>query len=155
MSYAFARNATRPLRAWAALMPVFGAALAMAAIGAAAAAPAPTVDLDISKFAFVPKEVTIAPGTTIVWINRDETPHTVTSNNKSFASKGLDTGDKFEHTFASEGDSVHDRRRACTQAISRARWRSGGKDGVFVQPSRTLVVFGRTPDSMLRLSGTR
>ena len=71
---------------------------------AAAATPAATVDLNISKFAFVPKEVTIAPGTTIVWINRDETPHTVTSNNKSFASKGLDTGDKFEHTFASEGD---------------------------------------------------
>jgi plastocyanin len=104
MGYAFARNATHPLRAWAALMLVFGAALAMPAIGAAAATPAPTVDLNISKFAFVPKEVTIAPGTTIVWINRDETPHTVTSNNKSFASKGLDTGDKFEHTFASEGD---------------------------------------------------
>jgi plastocyanin len=104
MSYAFARNATHPLRAWAALMLVFGAALAMPAICAVAATPAPTVDLNISKFAFVPKEVTIAPGTTIVWINRDETPHTVTSNNKSFASKGLDTGDKFEHTFASEGD---------------------------------------------------
>ena len=53
------------------------------------------------------KEITVAPGTRIVWTNRDETPHTVTSNDKSFASKGLDTDDKFEHTFASEGDFAY------------------------------------------------
>jgi plastocyanin len=35
--------------------------------------------------------------------HRDETLYR-TSNDKSFASKGLDTDDKFEHTFASEGD---------------------------------------------------
>jgi hypothetical protein len=49
-------------------------------------------------------QITVAPGTKIIWTNRDETPHTVTSNDKSFASKGLDTDDKFEHTFGSEGD---------------------------------------------------
>ena len=65
---------------------------------------AATVDVDIAKFAFGPKEITIAPGTKIVWTNHDETPHTVTSNDKSFASKGLDTDDKFEHTFRHEGD---------------------------------------------------
>ena len=76
----------------------------MRAVFAAAATPASTVDLNIAKFAFAPKEITIAPGTKIVWTNHDETPHTVTSKDKSFASKGLDTDDKFEHTFASEGD---------------------------------------------------
>jgi plastocyanin len=74
----------------------------MPAIGAQADPPAPNVD--ITKFAFVPNEITIAPGTRIVWTNHDETPHTVTSKDKSFASKGLDTDDRFEHTFASEGD---------------------------------------------------
>lgn len=79
---------------------------------AAAATSAQTIDVNITKFAFTPKEITIAPGTKIVWINQDETPHTVTSKDKSFASKGLDTSDRFEHTFASEGDfsyfcSVH------------------------------------------------
>jgi plastocyanin len=92
------------LRASAALVLVFCAALVMPAIFAAAASPGPTVDLNIAKFAFAPKEITIAPGSKIIWTNRDETPHTVTSNDKSFASKGLDTDDKFEHTFASEGD---------------------------------------------------
>ena len=104
MSYFFSRSTTRPLRASAALVLVFCAALVMHAIFAAAAPPAPSADLNIAKFAFAPKEITIAPGTKIIWTNRDETPHTVTSNDKSFASKGLDTDDKFEHTFASEGD---------------------------------------------------
>ena len=104
MSYAFSRNTTRPFRACVALALVFCAAFVMPAIFAAAAPPAQTVDLNIAKFAFAPKEITIAPGTKIIWTNHDETPHTVTSNDKSFASKGLDTDDKFEHTFASEGD---------------------------------------------------
>jgi plastocyanin len=104
MSHAFSRNTIRPFRACVALALVFGAALVMPAIFAAAATPAPTVDLNIAKFAFAPKEITTAPGTKITWTNRDDTPHTVTSNDKSFASKGLDTDDKFEHTFAREGD---------------------------------------------------
>jgi plastocyanin len=104
VSYAFSRNTTHPLRACAVLTLVFSASFGMPAIAAVAAPPAPTVDSNITKFVFAPKEITIAPGTKITWTNRDETPHTVTSNDKSFASKGLDTDDKFEHTFASEGD---------------------------------------------------
>jgi len=104
MSHAFSRIIAHPVRAGAILALVLCVAFVMPAIFAAAAAPAPTVDLNIAKFAFAPKEITIAPGTKIVWTNHDETPHTVTSNDKSFASKGLDTDDKFEHTFASEGD---------------------------------------------------
>ena len=104
MNYVFSRNAAHPLRTRAVLALVLCAAFAMPAIFAVAAAPASTVDIGIAKFAYGPKEITIAPGTKIVWTNHDETPHTVTSNDKSFASKGLDTDDKFEHTFASEGD---------------------------------------------------
>ena len=104
MNHVFSRNTIRPFLACAALALALCATLVMPAIFAAAAAPAPTVELDIAKFAFAPKEITIAPGTKIIWTNRDETPHTVTSNDKSFASKGLDTDDQFEHTFASEGD---------------------------------------------------
>jgi plastocyanin len=72
-----------------------------------AASPATAVDVAITKFAFAPKEITVAPGTRIVWTNRDETPHTVTSSTKAFASKGLDTDDTFEHTFDGEGDFAY------------------------------------------------
>src|SRR6266436_9214980 len=102
MSYVFTRAIAQPVRATAMLALLVLTAFVMPAIFAAAAAPAPAVD--IAKFAFAPKEITIAPGTKIVWTNHDETPHTVTSNDKSFASKGLDTDDTFEHTFANEGD---------------------------------------------------
>ena len=105
MRCALLRNSTHPLRAWAARAVVLCATFVMPALFAVAASPAPTVD--IAKFTFAPKEITVAPGTTIIWTNRDETPHTVTSNDKSFASKGLDTDDTFEHVFASEGDFTY------------------------------------------------
>ena len=103
MRHASFRKARRPLRACIALAFVLVVAFATPALFAAPVR-APTVDVNIAKFAYGPKEITVAPGTTIIWTNHDEAPHTVTSNDKSFASKGLDTDDKFEHTFASEGD---------------------------------------------------
>ena|SRR5438067_1323128 len=104
MRYAFSRATTHPLRIRDLVALVSCTAFVAPAIYAAAASSAPTVDLDIAKVAFAPKEITIPPGTKIVWTNHDETPHTVAGNDKGFASKGLDTDDKFEHTFASEGD---------------------------------------------------
>ena len=71
------------------------------------AAHAGTVQIDIAKFAFTPKEIAVAPGTTIVWTNHDEAPHTVVSGDKSFVSKGLDTDDRFEHEFDQEGDFAY------------------------------------------------
>ena len=105
MSYASSCRSTHLLRASAAVALVSGAALIVPSMFAAAAPPAPTVD--IAKFAYTPKEITVAPGTKVVWANHDETPHTIASSDKSFASKGLDTDDKFEHVFANEGDFTY------------------------------------------------
>jgi plastocyanin len=63
-----------------------------------------TVSIDISKFAFEPKEVTVTPGTRIIWTNDDESPHTVTSQDKTFSSRAMDTDDRFEYLFNSVGD---------------------------------------------------
>ncbi len=85
-----------------------GVALAAIAATAAIGVAAPSAgDVEIAKFAFAPREITIAPGTRVTWTNRDETPHTVTATDKSFASKGMDTGDRFEHTFDREGDFAY------------------------------------------------
>jgi len=77
---------------------------AQAAGTAAAGTAALDVTVAIKKFAFAPHEITIAPGTTVVWSNQDETPHTIIANDRSFVSKAMDTDDRFEHTFATEGD---------------------------------------------------
>jgi len=88
----------------------------LAAFGAfaAIAAHASVATVDIGKFMFMPMELTVAPGTTVRWINHDQTPHTVSSQGKDklFASKAMDTDDQFEFVFAKEGDyryvcSVH------------------------------------------------
>jgi len=104
MSYVSPRNITLLFFARAALVAAVFVGFAIAVNFAAAEPTGSTVDINITKFAYGPKEITVAPGTRIVWTNHDETPHTVTANDKSFASKGLDTDEMFEHIFAKEGD---------------------------------------------------
>ena len=86
--------------------PAFFLLLILATACATAAEPASVepASVEITKFAFAPKEITIAPGTRLVWINHDETPHTISASDKGFVSKAIDTDDRFEHVFASEGD---------------------------------------------------
>jgi plastocyanin len=73
-----------------------------------AAGPA-TQTVDIAKFAFAPREITIAPGTRVRWTNHDETPHTLTSQaaHKVFSSPGLDIDDHFEFVFDNEGNFAY------------------------------------------------
>ena len=43
-------------------------------------------------------------GTTVTWVNEDDTPHTVVSDDrKTFRSKPLDTDDRFSFTFTTPG----------------------------------------------------
>ena len=66
--------------------------------------------VDVSKFAFGPKEITIAPGSKVRWVNHDEVPHTVASaqgQEQVIASKAMDTDDRYELTFAKEGDYAY------------------------------------------------
>ena len=71
----------------------------------AAAQPAAAghVDATIDNFAFNPASLRVKRGTTVVWTNNDDTPHTVTSDDGAFASPVLDTGQKFQFTFAKPG----------------------------------------------------
>ena len=80
---------------------ICGSLLLALAIDASAVEPK---SIEIKKFVFTPKEITVQPGTTIVWTNKDETPHTIIASDGSFQSKAMDTDDRYEHTFASEGD---------------------------------------------------
>ena len=59
--------------------------------------------IHIDNFTFEPAELTVKVGTTVTWINRDDTPHLVVSAGK-FKSGPLDTDDKFSFTFKEAGD---------------------------------------------------
>jgi len=76
----------------------------------AAAAPQPqskpagkTIQAAIDNFAFTPKEMTIKAGSTVRWTNKDDIPHTVTSDSNLFSSPTLDTNQAFQFTFEKPG----------------------------------------------------
>jgi plastocyanin len=57
----------------------------------------------ISNFTFSPASLTVPVGTTVTWINQDDTAHTVTSVDQKFGSQALDTGDTFTFKFTAPG----------------------------------------------------
>jgi plastocyanin len=81
------------------------ATLALAALGLGAAAPAPDAAITIDNFAFTPAEITVAPGTTVTWTNRDDIPHTVVSADapRLFKSDPMDTDEHFTTRFDHAG----------------------------------------------------
>jgi plastocyanin len=57
----------------------------------------------IKNFMFQPMTVTMKAGTSLTWVNRDEEPHTVTSENGLFRSGAMDTNETFTFKFDKPG----------------------------------------------------
>jgi plastocyanin len=70
---------------------------------AVAPARAADVEVKIDNFVYNPQQITVKAGTTVIWTNHDDIPHTVTSSTGVFRSKALDTDDKFSFTFTTPG----------------------------------------------------
>ncbi|MBZ5653617.1 MAG: cupredoxin family copper-binding protein [Acidobacteriia bacterium] len=62
-----------------------------------------SADVKIDNFSFGPQTLTVFVGTTVVWTNRDDIPHTVVSTDGVFKSKVRDTDEKFSYTFTKAG----------------------------------------------------
>jgi plastocyanin len=82
--------------------------LLVPALGAHASGPLTpartVVQVSIEHFAFSPRTLVIAAGTTVVWTNRDMAPHTVTSDSGAWASSArLGAGQSFSLTFSTPG----------------------------------------------------
>jgi plastocyanin len=62
------------------------------------------VEIKIDNFSFGPSSVTVPGGTEITWVNHDDIPHTVVSEDKmTFKSRPLDTDEKFTFKFDKPG----------------------------------------------------
>ena len=86
---------------------IAGTLLGAGVIGSATTARAEGAapgEIHIDNFAFTPAEITVAPGTTVTWLNRDDIPHTVAEKGLSFKSKPMDTDESFTHTFDKAGE---------------------------------------------------
>jgi len=97
----FTKN--RALVAAMLLGPIIGAMVAVATVAAEDAPKGAPDEIIIDNFVFTPKDLTVAVGTTIKWVNHDDIPHSVVEKNKTFRSKALDTDDSFTYTFAAAG----------------------------------------------------
>ena len=64
-------------------------------------------EVKIDNFRFGPETLTVAVGTTVTWINRDDMPHTVVSTDGVFRSKVRDTGEEFSYTFSKTGTYLY------------------------------------------------
>ena len=71
----------------------------------AAPSTSQAANVSIDNFVFDPKELVVATGTTVTWVNADDVPHTATSSSSPllFDSKTLGTGQKFSFEFKTPG----------------------------------------------------
>jgi plastocyanin len=73
-------------------------------VHAATPAPAPaTAQIVVSHFMFQPMALTVAVGTTVTWVNKDDEAHTVRSDTGAFASAALDTDESYSFRFDQPG----------------------------------------------------
>lgn len=82
------------------------ATLALTLVSSVAAAETPQAahpKVSIANFAFVPQEITIAPGSAVTWSNDDGSPHAVTFADSPDGAKLLLPGENFTRTFDRPG----------------------------------------------------
>ena len=65
--------------------------------------PAAETVVKIDNFTFSPNVVTVPVGSTIRWINKDDIPHNVVTEDKTIKSKVMDTDEQFSYTFTKPG----------------------------------------------------
>jgi plastocyanin len=69
-------------------------------ISAPAASAQDEMTVSIQDFFFDPDQLTVAPGTTVTWVNKGQAPHTVTSTDgKELDSATLQPGDTYSFIF--------------------------------------------------------
>lgn len=79
-------------------------ALILAAAGPALAQDAaPTSTVKIENFTFNPAALTVKAGTTVIFENADDIPHSIVEKTLAFKSQALDTGDTFKITLNTAG----------------------------------------------------
>ena len=94
-------------RSAALLAAVAGFAAAPVNVGAAdpVASPSATAQaaVDTKNFAYMPSEISVAAGTTVVFKNSDSVAHTVSATDESFDSGDMAPGASWSHLFAKAG----------------------------------------------------
>ena len=62
-----------------------------------------SMEVRVDNFTFGPDTLTVPANSTVTWVNKDDVPHVIASNDGLFKSKALDTDDKYSYTFSKAG----------------------------------------------------
>lgn len=68
-----------------------------------ATATANAIKIDVRNFMFGPQTLTVTAGSTVVWTNLDQEPHTIASDQGLFRSGAIDTNETFSFKFDHPG----------------------------------------------------
>ena len=60
-------------------------------------------EIRVDNFTFAPDTLTVPLNSIVTWINKDDIPHVIASNDGVFKSKALDTDQKYSYTFNKAG----------------------------------------------------
>jgi len=60
-------------------------------------------EVKVDNFTFSPETLTVPVNSTVTWVNKDDIPHVIASNDGLFKSKALDTDQKYSYTFSKAG----------------------------------------------------
>lgn len=82
--------------------------LALSVVGlwlaaASNAAPPDSTQIVIQDFMFTPNSLTVKAGSTVIWVNKDDEPHSVVSDTGLFRSGAVDTNETFSFKFDKPG----------------------------------------------------
>jgi plastocyanin len=95
---------TRATAVGALALAVMGLAPLSCSRGQAAAAAKPTTQtITIEAMQFQPADVTVKPGDSVVWVNKDMFPHTATSKADAFDSRQIGPGKSWTYRAAAKG----------------------------------------------------
>ena len=86
-----------------ALPLVVGAVLLIHPTHAKSADKSSPTEVRVDNFTFAPEALTIPVNSTVTWVNKDDVPHVIASDDGLFKSKALDTDDKYSYTFNKAG----------------------------------------------------
>jgi plastocyanin len=62
-----------------------------------------TTEVRVDNFTFAPQALTVPVNSTVTWVNKDDVPHVIASDDGLFKSKALDTDDNYTYTFTKAG----------------------------------------------------
>jgi plastocyanin len=62
-----------------------------------------SAEVKVDNFTFSPGTLAVPVNSTITWVNKDDIPHVIASNDGLFKSKALDTDQKYSFTFSKPG----------------------------------------------------